>query len=87
MKCPICGEELLDAGDAEYSVKCYNKACFFGENNQFFGSEELFEEYAKTKQALDVAVKELKASDRYYQDDEHIKKALDRIKQIIGEQR
>lgn len=94
MKCPLCGEELWDAGDAEYSVQCTNEACYFGENRQkFFGSEELFEEYAKTKQALDVAIKGLKDTKQCLQylhtwddyvdiADEDITKTLDQIKQI-----
>lgn len=94
MKCPLCGEELVDAGDAEYIVNCRNEKCPFGENWQrVYGSEELFTIFAQTKESLDVAIDALKIIRRYTainqfkpkSKEAHFvsRKAIDKIKHIL----
>lgn len=71
MNCPLCGEKLVDAGDAEYSVDCRNEKCAFGQNRQrIYGSEELFALFAKAKQGL-KKISERYDEEYYKGDDEH----------------
>lgn len=84
LKCPFCDKQMkigtLDQDDSMgtvwMSIMPCDCVCSYG------ASRAVWQALIDTKKKLDIALKELKASDKYYQDDECIKEAIKKIERI-----
>lgn len=82
--CPFCNKEMWHPiGKPTWS--CQNWDCM--ESEGMIGNHVLWQALIDTKKKLDIALKELKASDKYYQDDECIKEAIKKIEKINGKEK
>lgn len=79
--CPFCNKPLQPTLRRPDEYWCENYDCP-QTNITWVGTSSLWKALANTKKKLDIALKELKASDKYYQDDEYIKEAIKKIEQI-----